>query len=574
MDAHLGRSIALLSLAAVVLGAAADARASYAVYVGKNLTADGSVLVGGTGEEVSSHWLEVVPRREHQPGSTIRVGATEEANIPGKLIEIPQARETFRYLTVSYTDYLGFPPPLTNGGLNEYQVAVRDVWSPSRKELKEMTPTPQQGPQYSDLARIALERARTAREAVEIVGALIDRYGYTTYGGNSHLFADPEEGWVMIEYAGGRGLWAAERLGPDDVRVSYPGYIGEVPDDYAESPDFDGSPNLISFAIEQGWYDPASGQRFDAHQAYGAQGKPMRSPGIKFVDPKTLEEELRAKAGTITVQDIMAWVRDYRIADDEAGCGQVAHLRNGLHPQLALLWVAPTGAITAPFVPFYLGTQSIPPEYAQHRYLTKRAGATFLHPDYAVQEATQFAARIFKRLLYYTCERPGRFLPEVTEALTAFEARSLEQQPEVEQTVMGLVEREREDLAWRYMTEYSARRAAEGLDLGRALLASIEARTKVLFGIRAPEGDDINTPTHDTVNCRTGVDGETVDARPQPRLPRVEPHAWPRIAAATAATSTGKTSSLAILALIVAVAVSGGLGFWYGTSRRRAHRDR
>ena len=35
--------------------------ASYAIYVGKNLTADGSVMIGGSGDEVSSHWLEVVP---------------------------------------------------------------------------------------------------------------------------------------------------------------------------------------------------------------------------------------------------------------------------------------------------------------------------------------------------------------------------------------------------------------------------------------------------------------------------------------------------------------------------------
>ena len=39
--------------------------ASYAIYVGKNLTADGSVMIGGSGDEVSSHWLEVVPGALH-----------------------------------------------------------------------------------------------------------------------------------------------------------------------------------------------------------------------------------------------------------------------------------------------------------------------------------------------------------------------------------------------------------------------------------------------------------------------------------------------------------------------------
>jgi len=108
---------------------------------------------------------------------------------------------------MNYSEYLGFPAPLTNGGLNEYGVAARDVWSPSRQDLAKMTPNPQHGPNYSDLSRIAMERAHTAREAVEIVGQLIDKYGYSTYGGNSHMFADSQEGWVLIDFAGGKGLW-------------------------------------------------------------------------------------------------------------------------------------------------------------------------------------------------------------------------------------------------------------------------------------------------------------------------------------------------------------------------------
>src|SRR5699024_1517448 len=83
----------------------------------------------------------------------------------------------------------------------------------------DLTKDGQTGPQYSDLSRIAMERASTAEEAVTILGDLIDEHGYTTYGGNSHLFADENEGWVFVEFAGGEGLWAAERLGSDEIRV-------------------------------------------------------------------------------------------------------------------------------------------------------------------------------------------------------------------------------------------------------------------------------------------------------------------------------------------------------------------
>ena len=149
---------------------------SIGIYIGSDLTDDGSTLLGGFGHEPSSHWIEIVPRQQHPEGATTTVGVTEDADIPGELIEIPQAEETFKYITSHYSEFAGFPPPLTNGGLNEHGVAARDIWSPSRPELIELAEeaAPQQGPNYSDLARAAMERATTAREAVEVVGGLMD----------------------------------------------------------------------------------------------------------------------------------------------------------------------------------------------------------------------------------------------------------------------------------------------------------------------------------------------------------------------------------------------------------------
>jgi len=184
---------------------------SYGIYVGKDLTADGGVFLAGYGDEPSSHWLEIIPARKHAEGATVEVGATETARFPGELMEIPQVAETAAYITMNYSSYAGYKAPITNGGLNAHEVAARDIWSPSREALREMTPNPQRGPHYSDLSRIVMERATSAREAVEIVGGLIDQYGYSTYGGNSHMFADREEGWILIDFAGGAGLWVAGR---------------------------------------------------------------------------------------------------------------------------------------------------------------------------------------------------------------------------------------------------------------------------------------------------------------------------------------------------------------------------
>lgn len=463
---------------AAVLGQARFTAASYGIYIGKNRTADGCNYLAGYGDEPSSHWLQVVPRRTHSSRATILVGATEDARYPGKRTRIPQVKETVRYITMNYSAFAGFPAPLTNGGLNEHGVAARDIWSPSRDELRRMTPNPQRGAHYSDLARIVLERARTAREAVEIVGSLIDRYGFTTYGGNSHLFADAEEGWILLNFAGGKGLWVAERLDSNAIRVSRPGYIGEIPKDYRENPNYRGSKNLISFAVEKGWYDPESGP-FNVNRVYG-DGK-MRHPAVEM-----MEKRLAGLSGRITLKHVMAAVRTPELTRDSAGYGQVAALRPRKHKELGLLWVAASSPLTAPFCPYYVGVREIPPELKRHRYLTEGEASKFMDADRRGIESTAYAFRIFKRLFYLTKEHPQKFLPEVTEAITGFESQRIAEQADVEEIARTLLDAGKPEAARRYLTYYCRTEAMHSLRLGRALSDSIEARTKVLFGIRRP----------------------------------------------------------------------------------------
>lgn len=493
-----------LFIVGAVLMASSVAYGSYGLYVGKNLTEGGTVLLGGTGDEVSGHWLEIVPRQTHEPGVTIRVGVTEEARYPGEFMEIPQVEETFKYITSNYSDFAGFPPPLTNGGLNEHQVAGRDIWSPSRNELREMTPDPQRGPQYSDLARVAMERATTAREAVEIVGALVDAYGFSTYGGNSHLFADPNEGWVMIQYAGGQGLWVAERLGPDEVRMSYPGYVNAIPRDHidfetmrvvgGEDAEFLASANFVSFAVEQGWFDPEAGGAFDPQQVYAASATPSSTV-------QEFEARLRELA-PVSLPAFMAVVRDPAVSSDTNGYGQVAELRDDLaHPELARLWVAPTGSVTAPFIPWHIGVTGVPPEFRKHRYLYRDAGSEFLNAEYQLQEATPFAYRTFKRLMYYTCSDPGRFLPDVTSTLESFENRWIQDLASVEAIATRLLDAGDDELAGEYLTYYSHTEARNALRMGEALVDGLDARIQAFYDIPKAEGDINAGPT---VNCQPG----------------------------------------------------------------------
>ncbi|PXX98699.1 peptidase U34 [Halomonas sp. LBP4] len=490
---------------------------SLGIYVGNALTEDGATLLAGFGHEPSSHWIEIVPRQTHPQGATWRVGVTDQARIPGELIEIPQADTTYKYITSHYSEFAGFPPPLTNGGLNEHGVAARDIWSPSRPELVEMSEaaaeeTPQRGPQYSDLARAAMERATTAREAVEIIGGLIDAHGFSTYGGNSHLIADADEGWVFINYAGGEGLWAAERLGAETIRVLYPGYIHDFPVDHERHDDYLASDNFIDFAREQGWWD-GEGETLDLQEVYG-QPFPAEDPGDTYPafytearHPPAREAELR-KMAPLSLADMLAYVRDPRWSTDFAGYGQVAHLRPDVHPELQTLWVAVTSAITTPFVAIPVGAEDVPPEFKQHRYMTKDADSHFIDPDYRPLEATRYATRTFKRLLYHTCEHPSDFLRPVTGEIEAFKQGLIEERGGVEQHAAGLFDAGQDEQARGHLTDDVERRLLESLALGEALVRTVERATRARYGIRMPEGER--------------PEGETTPATSQP----MARHGW------------------------------------------------
>lgn len=515
-----------------------DPDKSIAFYVGADLTEEGHPLIGGFGHEPSSHWVEVVPEQTHGSDATIEVGATEDADLPGEITEIPQVEQTNRYITSNYSEFAGFPAPLTNGGLNDQNVAARDVWSTSREELIEQTPDGQTGPQYSDLSRIAMERASSAEEAVTILGDLIDEHGYTTYGGNSHMFADEDEGWVFIEFAGGEGLWAAERLGSDEIRVSYPGYIQDFPTEAAgsEHPDFRGSENLVSFAEEQDWYSPEADETFNLQEVYGTpfptdEFEPNEQADAEdeapYRHPISLENEI-ATMGDVSLEDMLRLVRDPRWSDDRGGYGHVAELRDDLaDPSLATLWLAPTAAATAPYIPIAVGSDQLPIEFSQHRYLTADSAAEYLDPEFMEQEATEYATQTFKRLMYATCARPEDHLNDVTAALEGFEAESIDQWNDVLESAEEQIEESGD--AQETLTDYTNERALSGLQLGNYLLDDVLEKSRADNGLHYPEVDLSEGTTasarsesmvldgvaaRDRVNCDVGggwTDGNTVE---------------------------------------------------------------
>ncbi|MGX9856976.1 C69 family dipeptidase (plasmid) [Limimaricola variabilis] len=460
---------------------------SYALYIGSDLCALGHGWLAGYGDEPSGHWLEVMPCRSHSGDSTITVGVTAEAALPGQLSTIPQVPRTARYMGVNYSHYLGAPPPLINGGVNQHGVAVRDVWSPSRPELVAMTPPDQRGPNYSDLSKIVLERARTAREGVEIIGALIASHGHSSYGGNSHLIADAREGWVVIEFAGGLGLWVAERLGPRSIRALRPGWIGLIPQEAGADVLF--PEHFLETAQRLGWH--MAGDAFDVNRVFG-DGR-GRHPGVAWIEDEMARRA--ARPGGLGLEDMIWAVSTPRLTGDSAGYGQIVPLTAETPEMLRMMWHAPVGPVTAPLVPVFLGIERVPFEYGRHRYLGRGESARFIDRVHEVTgcdaisdipqgaASTRSAVAVFKRLMHLAFQGGDAWVTEVSTHWRAVERGLAAELVEVQRSAAILADAGAPELARRLLTEHVETRLLRVLAEAEALAASYEARLRAGAGL-------------------------------------------------------------------------------------------
>lgn len=225
------------------------------MYIAHTNDGFGPSVIGHNVSEEDTH-LVYVPAADHPPGAkrTVRFDPNSGSDDPvdrastdhRNTSEIDEVPHTYGYLTGSYgiINEVG----LMSSECTDY-VRVQPNWDPGRRILYS-----------SELSNIALERCRTSREAVELVGGLIDRYGY--YGtGETLLFADPKEAWVIemcgYDMNGTGGLWAAERIPDGHVFVAANTFrIREITPGREDQLH---SKNLFSVAEERGWWRPSDG---------------------------------------------------------------------------------------------------------------------------------------------------------------------------------------------------------------------------------------------------------------------------------------------------------------------------
>jgi dipeptidase len=283
--------------------------------VGRLATVDGSVITSHT-DCCSECRIQVVPGRTHPRGSMAPVhwgmvyfGREDERRaLPlgdfGKVIgKIPQVERTFTYFHTGYSQ------------MNERQLAIGESTCSERAELdvpfiEGMT---RQIMTVEQAQVFALERCATARDAVRLVGRLMEKYGFLPSCGGSEALciADPKELWEM-EICGvgpewtpesGRpgAIWAARRV-PDDHVVVIANHF-RIREIDLKDPDQLASSNYLREAVDRGWYDPKSGRPFIWEEAYSPpieEGSLSRMWLISStVAPSLKEWPRRAQSGTV-----------------------------------------------------------------------------------------------------------------------------------------------------------------------------------------------------------------------------------------------------------------------------------
>ena len=242
----------------------------YMIAVGKNASADGSVMVARNCDSVSTDALRVisVPRQTHEPGSTVRIPAERlqgmgapEGVIPVPL-DIPQVPVTYAYTAiVRATEEDGLH--LVLGGINEHQVsagASSGGWT--KPEVNKLTPW-LETVIGDHITTLVLQRCRTAREAVTFLGRMSEEYGART---DNYIVSDPQEAWLFEQYQGRH--WAAARVPDDSFVVEANSFRLEDPRNPGPS-EYLCSSDLVEFATAHGLWDSEGGQPFSAAKAYG-----------------------------------------------------------------------------------------------------------------------------------------------------------------------------------------------------------------------------------------------------------------------------------------------------------------
>jgi dipeptidase len=279
--------ISLLFLA-MVLGPALSTVACTNFIITKGASVDGSVIISYSADSHTLYGeLYFWPAADHPAGTMVDVIEWDTGKPKGK---IPQVKHTYSVI----------------GNMNEHQVAIGETTFGGREELLSQKDAIMD---YGSLIYIGLQRAKTAREAIRVIGELMAQYGYASTG-ETFSISDPNEAWIMDIIGKGEGekgaVWVAIRI-PDGYVSGHANHprITQFPLNDPDNCIY--APDAISFARKKGFFN-GEDREFSFSDTYA----PLEFGGARFCDARVWAMFNRISAG-------MKQYEDYAMGHIETG---------------------------------------------------------------------------------------------------------------------------------------------------------------------------------------------------------------------------------------------------------------
>ncbi len=230
--------------------------------VGKKASADGSIIISYSQDSYGSFEpLRVIPAADHPAGTMHPLYHYETSNYLG---EVPEVAHTYGIV----------------GLMNEHQVAIHETTWGGRVELVD---TVSGLIDYGSLMVLALQRSKTAREAIDVMTSLTETYGYESEG-ESFTIADPNEVWIMDMIGKGPGrkgtVWVAMRI-PDDCISGHANQcrIRQFP--LKDKKNCLYAKDVIKFAREKGYFNGK-----DADFSFADAYNPLDFGGLRYCEAR------------------------------------------------------------------------------------------------------------------------------------------------------------------------------------------------------------------------------------------------------------------------------------------------
>ncbi|MEF8985454.1 MAG: C69 family dipeptidase [Bacteroidales bacterium] len=450
---------------------------SFLLLAGNKITADGSVVVAHNKglKDDKAAFIEKYPRRQYDSADVIRLQNG---------LEIPQNDISMAWLSLQTKNGLAQGDAVA---INENQVSIAGtvtLEADRNMKARKADPLVPEGV-TGRIFYIALERSKTARECVSLIGKFYNRYGIAQAKGIA--VADQNEVWYME--SGGGHHWAAVKIPENAIWPQANGYrIGHIE---PNNEDVMASPGLAYFARNNDLWDPEE-QLFNFADAFGRKDREADKKGksghlkiwraMRLLDStlsitpgqKTYPQFVRPDE-KVDLHRIISILRDrpvnasFDTLNNDTLVKAMAPIasRNTVHTGMvqltrglpstvgAVLWAGFSSPVTTPYIPFYFGIN------------------TPLKPYSAKASEPEKASQVYQALSGRYHQDPDKFREKFPDVWREFQTKCFTEQVHIDRGAMR-VHRINSPMARQFLTTNVDELSQDALDIARKILEEIK----------------------------------------------------------------------------------------------------